>query len=152
MVKVNPNFAKDLIGYGSPNVSICFNCGNCTAVCPLSDERDPFPRNLIRYATVGLKKKILGSNQMWLCSYCNDCSDTCPRDAEPGEFVMATRRWAMSQYEVTGISRFLNEHWWSGFLLMGIIFFFSLVLLNVFTTPESVRLQYPIRLFDLVSL
>ncbi|MHA2304002.1 MAG: 4Fe-4S dicluster domain-containing protein [Candidatus Hodarchaeales archaeon] len=154
MAKIDPDLITDIKQYTTKdfNVEACFNCGNCTAICPLSDESDPFPRNLIRYATVGLKEKILGSNQMWLCSYCNDCSDTCPRDAEPGEFVMATRRWAMSQYEVTGITRFLNEHWWGGFLLMGIIFIFSLFLFNVFTTPERVQLTYPIRLFDLVSM
>lgn len=153
MTLVDPNLIKEIKGYSTKdfNVSACFNCGNCTAICPLSDEEHPFPRTLIRYAQVGLREKILGSDQMWLCSYCNDCSDTCPRDAEPGEFVMATRRWAMGQYEVTGISRFLHKTNYGAFLLMGLIFLLSVLLFYLLGTPENVVEGRPIRLFDLIS-
>lgn len=153
MTLINQYLLKDIKKYSTKSfdVSACFNCGNCTAVCPLSDEADPFPRNIIRYAQIGLKHKLLGSDQMWLCSYCNDCSDTCPRDAEPGEFVMATRRWAMGQYEVTGLSRFLNKNRFGGLLLMGGIFILSILLFALLGTPENVNEEGTIRLFDLVS-
>ncbi|MFX1506023.1 MAG: 4Fe-4S dicluster domain-containing protein [Promethearchaeota archaeon] len=153
MTLVNPDLIKEIKKYSTKdfNISACFNCGNCTAICPLSDEEDPFPRRLIRFAQVGLKEKILGSDQMWLCSYCNDCSDTCPRDAEPGEFVMATRRWAMGQYDVTRISQLLQKSRWGGFLAIGLIFVFSLILFYLFSTPLNTPLERPIRLFDLVS-
>lgn len=153
MTLVNPDLMKEIKKYSTKdfNVSACFNCGNCTAICPLSDEKYQFPRTLIRYAQIGMKEKILGSDLMWLCSYCNDCSDTCPRDAEPGEFVMATRRWAMGQYEVTRISQLLHKTRFGGFVAMGVIFIFTLFLLNIFTTPANIPNDRPIRLFDLVS-
>ncbi len=153
MTIIDPYLIDEIKNYSTSdfNVSACFNCGNCTAICPLSDDADPFPRNLIRYASVGLKEKIVGSDQMWLCSYCNDCSDTCPRDAEPGEFVMAARRWAMGQYDVTGISRFINQNRFGSFFLMGFVAIFALILLNLLGSPENIIDGRPVRLFDLVS-
>jgi heterodisulfide reductase subunit C len=35
----------------------------------------------------------------WLCYYCGDCSATCPKAAEPGETMMAARRWLTAQYD-----------------------------------------------------
>ncbi len=153
MTIIDPDLIDEIKNYSTSdfNVSACFNCGNCTAICPLSDDADPFPRNLIRYASVGLKEKILGSDQMWLCSYCNDCSDTCPRDAEPGEFVMASRRWAMGQYEVTGLSRIINQNRFGGFFLMGFVALFAIVLFNLLGNPEKIVEGRPVRLFDVVS-
>jgi ferredoxin len=152
MTIVNQNLMPAIKKYSTKefNVDACFNCGNCTAVCPISDEEHQFPRYLLRYAQVGLKDKLLSNHLMWVCAYCNDCSDTCPRDAEPGEFVMATRRWAMGQYEITGIGRFLNAHSWAGVLAMVSIFFFSLLLFGLFSTG-NISSERPIRLFDLIS-
>ena len=33
-------------------MSACFSCGNCTAICPLSENDATFPRRMIRYAQV----------------------------------------------------------------------------------------------------
>ncbi|MHA1331810.1 MAG: 4Fe-4S dicluster domain-containing protein, partial [Candidatus Hodarchaeales archaeon] len=152
MTILSPGLLTEIKKYSTKDFSVdaCFNCGNCTAVCPLSDEKFQFPRALIRYAQVGMKDKIIGNNLMWLCVYCNDCTETCPRDAEPGEFVMSTRRWAMGQYEVTGISRFLYTHWWAPLLAMSLVFFLSLFLFLIFSDPSKITNGRPIRLFDLV--
>jgi heterodisulfide reductase subunit C len=149
---INQNLLPEIKKYSTKelNVDACFNCGNCTAVCPISDEDHQFPRYLLRYAQVGLKSKLLSNHLMWVCAYCDDCSDTCPRDAEPGEFVMATRRWAMGQYEVTGIGRFINTHRWAGLGTMATIFFFSLFLFGLFSTG-NITSERPIRLFDLIG-
>jgi hypothetical protein len=55
----------------------------------------------------------------WLCYYCGQCSKTCPRQAEPGELMMATRRWLTSRYDWTGLSRrlYLGARWQVGMLV-----------------------------------
>jgi len=83
---------------GAFDVSACFNCGNCTAVCPLSTEEEAFPRKMIRYAAVGLEDKLLSSSELWSCDYCGECTKTCPRSADPGGFMMAARRYAIKKY------------------------------------------------------
>jgi ferredoxin len=102
--RVNPDLLLELKDYGAIGAEICFNCGTCTAMCPLTDDEHPFPRNMIRLAQLGLKDRILESTDPWLCYYCGDCAQTCPREAEPGETMMALRRWLTSQYDRSGHS------------------------------------------------
>ncbi|MBU2549437.1 MAG: 4Fe-4S dicluster domain-containing protein [Proteobacteria bacterium] len=104
-VKVDPNLMKELKHFGLKDANKCFHCGNCTAVCPLSTPENPFPRKLVKYAQMGLKDKILAAPEPWLCYYCGDCSDRCPRGADPGETMMAMRRYLTAQYDWTGFAR-----------------------------------------------
>ncbi len=104
-VRVDPSFMKDLEKFGLKDANKCMHCGNCTAVCPLSTPENTFPRKLVKYVQMGLKDKILKSSEPWLCYYCGDCSDTCPRGADPGEAMMAMRRYLTSQYDWTGFAR-----------------------------------------------
>jgi len=102
---VNPDLLLNLKKFGVSDAATCFNCGNCTAVCSLSSESEPFPRKTIRYLQLGLDDKLMQSPEPWLCYYCGDCSDTCPRQANPGEVMMGLRRYLTSRYDWTGISR-----------------------------------------------
>jgi len=44
MLKINPEFVNGLKKFGAVDINACYNCGNCTAICPLSDEDNSFPR------------------------------------------------------------------------------------------------------------
>ncbi|HUI30311.1 MAG TPA: 4Fe-4S dicluster domain-containing protein [Candidatus Acidoferrales bacterium] len=97
--RADPSFLSQLREYGAVNIESCFNCGNCTAVCPLSSDEDNFPRRMIRYGQLGMKDKLLGSKELWLCYSCGECTATCPRQADPGEFMAAARRFAIAGYD-----------------------------------------------------
>ncbi len=104
--KVNPNLFEELKEFGlREEAARCFSCGQCAGVCPLSEGSTAFPRKMVRYAQLGLKDQILKSPEPWLCYYCGECSDKCPRQAEPGETMMAMRRYLTSLYDWTGIAR-----------------------------------------------
>lgn len=96
--KIDPALSSKLQKLGATRLVRCYNCGTCTAICPLSEEDAEFPRTLIRYAIIGAEEKLLSSPGLWLCYYCGECSDSCPRDADPGAFLMAARRYATRQY------------------------------------------------------
>lgn len=102
---VDPDLLLNLKKFGVEDASICFNCGNCTAVCSLSTETTPFPRKVIRYLQLGAKDKLMQSPEPWLCYYCGDCTVSCPRQANPGEVMMGVRRYLTTLYDWTGISR-----------------------------------------------
>jgi ferredoxin/nitrate reductase gamma subunit len=104
-ITVDPNLLPQLQRYGAFDVAACFNCGNCTAVCPLTGDDATFPRRIIRYAQVGMKEELLSSKELWTCYYCGECSETCPRQAEPGEFMAAARRYAIATYDRTRLAR-----------------------------------------------
>jgi ferredoxin len=106
-IQVDPNLLDEIKAYGTVNIESCYNCGNCTAVCALTTEEDNFPRLLIRYAQLGLKEKLVGSKELWLCYNCGECSETCPRQAEPAAYMMAARNYAIANYDIFGVGKFL---------------------------------------------
>lgn len=133
-VRVDPGIVTELAHYGGETAVKCFNCGNCTAICALSKEDAVFPRRYIRYMQLGVRDKMLESVDPWLCYYCGDCSSTCPREAEPGKLMMASRRWLISMYDWTGLSRLMykKEAWEFGMLAI-----VALVVLALFSLPEN---------------
>lgn len=104
---VRPALLKELKRYGAIDVSACFNCGNCSAVCPLSEGNESFPRRVIRLGQLGRDRELLSSDEPWLCHYCGECSRTCPRQADPGEYMAAVRRWTIARLEPTGLGKLL---------------------------------------------
>jgi heterodisulfide reductase subunit C len=96
----------DLQRFGATDISACFSCGTCTASCPLVDAGDgTFPRRVIRYAQLGMKDALLSTKEIWSCYQCGDCADTCPTQADPSEFMAATRRYAIASYDRTHVAR-----------------------------------------------
>lgn len=100
--RVDTTLISELKEYGAINPEACINCGNCTAVCPLTTSGHPFPRRTIRQIQLGLRESLLTSIDPWLCYFCGDCSITCPRGAEPAETMMASRRWLIAHYDQSG--------------------------------------------------
>jgi ferredoxin len=107
MSKIDPEFGIQLKKYGTVDFTACYNCGNCTAVCSLSTEENSFPREMVRYSVLGMQDHITSSLKPWLCYYCGECTTHCPQTANPGELMMALRRWLTSKYDWTGLSGLL---------------------------------------------
>jgi len=109
MARVNPDFASELKKFGDKDFSACFNCGNCTAICSLSTADSSFPREMVRYSTLGLEDELKASLKPWQCYSCGDCGTHCPRQANPDELMMSLRRWLTSKYDWTGVSGLLYK-------------------------------------------
>lgn len=104
-IRVNPEFINELDRFGAEDVQLCYQCGDCSTVCPHADEIYRFPRKSMKLLQMGLEQKIETTLEPWLCYYCGQCSEQCPREADPGETMMSLRRWLISRYDFTGISR-----------------------------------------------
>jgi ferredoxin len=119
-MRVDTSLINELKEYGAEDVERCFNCGNCTAICPLSSDETIFPRSNIRQIQMGLRERLLSSPDPWLCYYCGECSETCPKQAEPAETQMAVRRWLTAQYDWTGLARlfYTSKFWEVGSVLL----------------------------------
>ena len=106
MSKINTEFSIELTKLGNPiDLNVCFNCGNCSAICPLSKGENSFPRKMIRASLLGVEDDIHMSLDPWMCYYCGECSETCPQEANPGELMMTLRRYLTTKYDWTGLSR-----------------------------------------------
>jgi ferredoxin len=124
---VDTELLSDIQRFGAADVSACFSCGTCTAICPLSDNDATFPRNMIRLAQVGMKDELLASKELWTCYQCGLCSESCPTEADPAEFMAAARRYAIASYEPIGLARILYTRPVIGSLIAaGVALFFAL--------------------------
>ncbi|HJW74194.1 MAG TPA: 4Fe-4S dicluster domain-containing protein [Thermoleophilia bacterium] len=116
---IRPGLVDELQAYGADDVSKCFNCGNCSAVCVHSDGDYILPRRSLHAVQVGLEDKLKGSLEPWLCYYCGECSEQCPKEADPAETMMSMRRWLTSRYDFSGLSRlFYRSPRWEVFAII----------------------------------
>ena len=133
-VEPDVELIASLMAAGGADLKKCMQCSNCTVVCSLSTPEDGFPRRQILHAQWGLKDRLVADASPWLCHYCGDCTEHCPRQANPGEAMMALRRYLTGQYDWTGLSRLMyrSEAWAIGMLLA-----VALVVVLLFTVPAN---------------
>lgn len=62
------------------NLRECYQCGKCSAGCPMADSFDLMPRQIIHYMQLGDMESVLESKTIWLCASCHTCMERCPHD------------------------------------------------------------------------
>ena len=83
---------------GAEKVMLCFQCGTCTADCPIARFSDFYrPRKLVRMTQLGLKERLLSNDVIWLCSTCFTCIDHCPQDVGIASIVRALRNLSVKE-------------------------------------------------------
>jgi len=60
------------------DVRRCYQCGKCTAGCPVAFAADVMPHQVIRYLQLGMKDEALENRMIWLCATCSTCTTRCP--------------------------------------------------------------------------
>jgi len=76
---------EQLYEFSGEKVANCYQCGKCSAGCPLAGEMDYAPNQIIRLLQLGipeLEKKALGSLSIWLCLTCETCVARCPKEVD----------------------------------------------------------------------
>ena len=73
------------------NLKDCYQCGKCSAGCPLSDGMDLMPREVIRYLQLGMIDQVLEAKTPWICAQCVVCSSRCPQSVDICSVMRAVR-------------------------------------------------------------
>ncbi len=85
------------------SVNECYQCGKCTAGCPLNDEFDVLPNQILRMLQLDmpdLDDKILRSYTIWLCLACETCSSRCPKEVDLPQIMDFLRSESIKQDKV----------------------------------------------------
>jgi len=72
----------------------CYQCGKCSAGCPVTHAMDLMPRELIRLMQLGAWEEVLESKTPWLCASCVMCVTRCPQDVDLPNLMEEVRRSA----------------------------------------------------------
>ena len=82
------------------NLNLCFQCGKCSAGCPMADMMDLKPAQIMHRARLGRAEElILNSKAIWLCLGCETCSARCPQQVEPAAMMNAARIVALQRHK-----------------------------------------------------
>jgi len=96
---------------GAENVVLCYQCGDCTGDCPVARFSDVYrPRKLIRMVQLGLKKRLLSNEAIWLCSTCFKCVDRCPQGVGAARIVRALRNLTAERGKMPNVYRQLASN------------------------------------------
>jgi heterodisulfide reductase subunit C len=80
-----PRLSSVLKQQTAVDIQKCYQCGKCSAGCPLSSEMDYAPNYIMRMIQTGdpeLEEKVLRSLTIWLCLSCEMCYSRCPMSIE----------------------------------------------------------------------
>ena len=73
------------------NVLACYQCGKCSAGCPMASLMDLLPNQIIRLVQLRQINEVLNSKTIWLCASCFTCTARCPKGVDLAKVMEALR-------------------------------------------------------------
>jgi heterodisulfide reductase subunit C len=85
------------------NITECYQCAKCTAGCPMVDDMDIKPSQVLRILQLelpGYEDTILRSLAIWLCLSCETCYSRCPQEVQLSKAMDFLRQESIAQGKV----------------------------------------------------
>jgi heterodisulfide reductase subunit C len=92
------SFVAKVAELSEENIFACNQCGKCSAGCPMVEEMDLLPNQVIRLLQFG-DEEVLKSKTIWLCASCFTCSTRCPKGVDLVKLMEALRLMILRKRE-----------------------------------------------------
>jgi heterodisulfide reductase subunit C len=92
-----PTLSRSVYEATGVDVARCYQCGKCTAGCPMTKYMDLMPHQIMRLVQIGgapAEEKVLGCAALWSCAGCLTCTQRCPKELDPAAVMDALREMA----------------------------------------------------------
>ena len=89
--EVKDEFIEKIIELSGQNFAKCYQCGKCTAGCPVADRMDAPPSMVMRYMQLEMADELKESTSRWDCVGCLACGSRCPKFCNPASVMEALR-------------------------------------------------------------
>lgn len=86
----------------------CYQCGKCTAGCPMARFMDRPPHQVMRLLQLqdpAADAELLSSSAIWRCASCLTCTQRCPQQLDPAAVMDVLREEALSRGLVSEAQR-----------------------------------------------
>jgi heterodisulfide reductase subunit C len=90
--KVDNPFVAKVEALSGQDLLACYQCGKCSAGCPMAKYMDILPSQVIRYSQLGLEEELLNSESIWNCVSCLTCNSRCPKGVRIAQVFEALRQ------------------------------------------------------------
>jgi len=88
------DFVSEVEKESKQNVSLCYQCGNCTAGCPYTSFYDIPVSQIMRLVQAGQRETVLSCKSLWLCATCESCTTRCPNEIDVARIMDVLRHMA----------------------------------------------------------
>jgi heterodisulfide reductase subunit C len=89
---MNVGFIKKVEALSGSSVRRCFQCGKCSAGCPMRSFMDHPPNRIVRLIQLGQWERVLAGRSIWYCASCETCSTRCPNKVDLAAIMDALRK------------------------------------------------------------
>lgn len=103
---VDPKFKYKLLNVpGGETLKLCYQCGTCTATCPVARFTDVFrPNKVIHLAKLGIRN-VVYMDAVWLCVNCYSCTERCPQGVKVADVMRVLKNLAVEEGNIPEFSR-----------------------------------------------
>ena len=89
---MNLDFVKKVEKLSGSSVRRCFQCGKCSAGCPMRSFMEHPPNRIVRLLQLGQYERVLAGRSIWYCASCETCSSRCPNKVDLAGIMDALRK------------------------------------------------------------
>lgn len=82
------------------DVAKCYQCGKCSAGCPMAGEMHLRTHQIIRLAQIDMEPAIFNDESIWCCLTCETCTVRCPNGFDPARLIDGLREMSLQQGKV----------------------------------------------------
>lgn len=101
----NPTLADGIRRATGINAARCYQCGKCSAGCPMASEMSLRPHDILRLIQQDRKQQLLADEAIWLCLTCETCTARCPNEVDPARVIDALREISLGDPEAAAAPR-----------------------------------------------
>lgn len=90
-----PEFIQEVVDLTGQDPALCYQCGKCSAGCPMREFAEIAPNRVVRYVQMGAYDKAMATPTIWMCAGCQTCTSRCPKSFDLAKFMDAMRELAL---------------------------------------------------------
>lgn len=86
-------------------VQDCYQCGKCTAGCPVAERMETVPNRIVRLVQLGRVDAAIRAGAIWECVSCQTCTARCPKSVDCAAVMDALRQTSFESGVAAGPAR-----------------------------------------------